>query len=214
MRRDARQCRGQAAQARRPGAAPALREQRRRVVATDFWDIIIADVKQPEHKHLEGLTLGDMRATKLGKHYVDAMLDLAVADRLRTEFFAPAPHHPARPAEKSPTIRTRFRACPTAARTPSSLTGGRLSDRVPGRLRARHPMSLEEAHWKLSALPAYCGGFRRPRHAARGLRGRHRDLRLRPPEMLPQESRTTFRPANGAGCNAPTVIATSWSTAK
>ena len=45
-------------------------------------------LRAPENKHLEGLTMGDA-AKRTGKHMVDTMLDLAVSEDLKTEFFAP-----------------------------------------------------------------------------------------------------------------------------
>jgi N-acyl-D-amino-acid deacylase len=128
-------------------------------VATDFWDIIISEVSQPEHKHLEGLTL-NAAGTKLGKHYIDAMLDLAVSERLRTEFFAPA--HNIRLDYQIEVARYEY-AIPGlsdgGAHT-KYLTGGIYSSEyIIKYAREHNAMSLEEAHWKLSALPAYCAGF-------------------------------------------------------
>jgi N-acyl-D-aspartate/D-glutamate deacylase len=127
--------------------------------ATDFWDIIISEVKKPEHKNLEGLTLA-AAATKLGKHYIDAMLDLAVSERLRTEFFARA--HNTR-LDLQIEVATYAYAIPGlsdgGAHT-KYLTGGIYpSEYIIKYVRQNNAMSLEDAHWKLSALPAYCAGF-------------------------------------------------------
>jgi N-acyl-D-amino-acid deacylase len=141
-----------------PARRPALRENVPHV-ATDFWDIIISDVKKPEHKNLEGLTLA-AAGTKLGKHYIDAMLDLAVSERLRTEFFARA--HNTR-LDLQIEVATYPYAIPGlsdgGAHT-KYLTGGIYSSEyIIKYVRENNAMSLEDAHWKLSALPAYCAGF-------------------------------------------------------
>jgi N-acyl-D-aspartate/D-glutamate deacylase len=141
-----------------PARRPALRDNVPHV-ATDFWDIIISEVKKPEHKNLEGLTLA-AAGTKLGKHYIDAMLDLAVSERLRTEFFARA--HNTR-LDLQIEVATYPYAIPGlsdgGAHT-KYLTGGIYpTEYIIKYVRENNAMSLEDAHWKLSALPAYCAGF-------------------------------------------------------
>jgi N-acyl-D-amino-acid deacylase len=141
-----------------PARRPALRQNVPQT-ATDFWDIIISEVRNPEHKNLEGLTLA-AAGTKLGKHYIDAMLDLAVAERLRTEFFARA--HNTR-LDLQIEVATYPYAIPGlsdgGAHT-KYLTGGIYpTEYIVKYVRENNAMTLEEAHWKLSALPAYCAGF-------------------------------------------------------
>jgi N-acyl-D-aspartate/D-glutamate deacylase len=77
-----------------PDRRPALREaalqrQRRRPgVPGRFvpWSgIVVSRVARPEHRHLEGRRLVDL-AEEQGRHLADVMLDLAVAERLETEF--------------------------------------------------------------------------------------------------------------------------------
>ena len=77
-----------------------------RTTATDFWDIIISEVKKPEHKHLEGLTLA-AAGTKLGKHYVDAMLDSGGLRAAAHRVLRPGPQHAARPANRSRQLSVR-----------------------------------------------------------------------------------------------------------
>jgi N-acyl-D-aspartate/D-glutamate deacylase len=51
------------------------------------WDsIIVSKAALAEHRPLEGRTIADL-AQATGKHVADVMLDLAVAERLETEFF-------------------------------------------------------------------------------------------------------------------------------
>ena len=99
-------------------------------------------------------------AEALGKHPVDAMLDIAVADNLKTEFFA-----------KSPNVRLDYLkevidnpfvllgVSDGGAHT-KFLTAGRYPTETLAKLvRDNAMMSLEEAHWRLSALPAMVAGF-------------------------------------------------------
>ena len=88
------------------------------------------------------------------------MLDLAVSERLRTEFFATA--HNTRLDLQIEVAKYPF-AIPGlsdgGAHT-KYLTGGIYStEYIIKYVRENNAMSLEDAHWKLSALPAYCAGF-------------------------------------------------------
>ena len=71
-------------------------------------------------KPFENLTLGEV-AARTGKHPVDAMLDVAVADDLRTRLLRRArEREPRRRCARSSTTRGSCPASPTAARTRSS----------------------------------------------------------------------------------------------
>ena len=52
-----------------------------------FENIVVAETYAEETKHFVNQTVGDI-AEELGVHAVDAMLDIAVADGLRAEFFS------------------------------------------------------------------------------------------------------------------------------
>src|SRR5215813_11538897 len=69
--------------------AATQRQRRRPGVLGRFikWDsIFVSKVTLAEHRSLEGRTIADL-AQAMGKHVADAMLDLAVAEKLETEFF-------------------------------------------------------------------------------------------------------------------------------
>jgi len=88
------------------------------------------------------------------------MLDLAVADNLQAEFFAPALNHGT--AFREEIVRNPYvipGVSDGGAHT-KFFTGGRYSTEfLIDYVRDNPILTLEEAHWKLSALPAYCGGF-------------------------------------------------------
>ncbi|HKD65739.1 MAG TPA: amidohydrolase family protein [Candidatus Binataceae bacterium] len=142
-----------------PDRRPGLRKARPRIITNDLADIIVVEVQHSDLKHLEGQTLREIGKAQ-GKHPVDVMLDLAVADSLRTEFFAPA-------------LNTRVDLQREVVADPYVIPG--VSDggahtkfftagRFPTEFLIKHVrehqiLSLEDAHWRLSTLPAYCAGF-------------------------------------------------------
>jgi N-acyl-D-aspartate/D-glutamate deacylase len=108
----------------------------------------------------EGYTIGEVAARE-GKHPLDAMLDIAVAGDLKVGF-------------STPMVETPVDAMREIANGPVSLPG--VSDggahtkfvttgRYPTELlaywsRDKGIMGLEDAHWRLSALPAMAAGLR------------------------------------------------------
>jgi N-acyl-D-aspartate/D-glutamate deacylase len=143
-----------------PARRPALRDAHVYIALGPFEEIVVLGPRTAETKQWANMTVGDVAAAT-GKHPVDAMLDIAVADRLETTFFS------------KPAINTRldgFRELMTddyllpgtsdgGAHT-KFLTAGRFPTETLIRAVREHGiLTLEQAHWKLSALPAHCGGF-------------------------------------------------------
>ena len=116
-------------------------------------------VSRAEHRALENSTLAEA-GTRLGKHPVDAMLDLAVADGLETEFYSPSINTELDYLKEIITSDlTLLGVSDGGAHT--KFTAGRYPTETLARLVREHQlMSLKEAHWRLSALPAWCAGFR------------------------------------------------------
>ena len=127
---------------------------------TRIRDLVIADVGDERFRELEGMSVGEIAAQR-GVHAVDAMLDVAVADGLRTRFVTP-------PQEID------MEAMSQVANAPHTLPGvsdggahmkfitlGRYSTEFLTLLvRDNGIMDLEQAHWRLSAYPALAAGFR------------------------------------------------------
>ncbi len=144
-----------------PSRRAALKDyaNSRRVVLGELETFVIQQVYTSAFKHLEGLTLKDA-GERMDRHIVDTMLEVAIADRLRTVFDAPPPH-------------TRLDLLKEIVNYPYTIPG--LSDggahtkffcggRYPTEFLASFSrdnamLSLEEAHWKLSAWPALCVGL-------------------------------------------------------
>jgi N-acyl-D-amino-acid deacylase len=143
-----------------PSRRPALRDARVYIALGPIEEVVVLGPRTAETKQWANMTVGDVAAAT-GKHPIDAMLDIAVADRLATTFFS------------KPAINTRlegFRELMTddyllpgtsdgGAHT-KFLTAGRYpTETIIRAVREHGILTLEQAHWKLSALPAHCGGF-------------------------------------------------------
>jgi N-acyl-D-aspartate/D-glutamate deacylase len=145
-----------------PRRRVALKDQmpRESLIVSYFDQIIITECANKENKHLEGLTLRKA-ATQTGKDIVDTMLDLAVSEGLKTEFFAPAVNQDMslmKDLIDTPTIP--FGVSDGGAHT-KFLTAGRFpTEGIIKYTREHGWLSLEEIHWRLSALPAFIAGFK------------------------------------------------------
>ena len=145
-------------------ADPARREGLRKqmpIVITDQFDLIfVTEAQKPELKEFEGMTLREA-SQRTGKHPVDFMLDVAVADDLRTEFYAPGPNQNMDFMKEMLDYPWLIPGVSDGGAHTKFFTGGQYPTEMLERLvREREMLSLEEAHWRLSALPALCAGFR------------------------------------------------------
>jgi N-acyl-D-amino-acid deacylase len=142
-----------------PARRPALKANRPVIATTDLADIIIVEVHRPELKHLENQTLREV-AQREGKHVVDVMLDTAVADGLRTDFYATAINSPIELQKEVVAYEYVIPGASDGGAHTKFLTAGRYpTEFITKHVRDLHTVSLEDAHWRLSALPAYCAGF-------------------------------------------------------
>ena len=123
-------------------------------------DIAIVGPKLAKNKQWLDYTLAHA-AEKMGKHPVDVMLDMAVEENLETEFFAAPPNGKIEHLKElvdDPYVL--FGVSDGGAHT-KFLTAGRYPTETICKVVREHKMiSLEEAHWRLSALPAEVAGFR------------------------------------------------------
>lgn len=142
-----------------PERRSALRSQVPLTVTGPIAGIVITGPCTPETERWLDHTVGQV-AEALGKHPVDAMLDIAVADGLRTEFFAAPPNvSMAHLKEIIDDPYVLFGVSDGGAHT-KFLTAGRYPTETLAKLVRDHGLlTLEEAHWRLSALPAMLAGF-------------------------------------------------------
>jgi N-acyl-D-aspartate/D-glutamate deacylase len=147
------------AKLRDPDRRPALRAQNPLTVTGPIPNIVITGPRTPETQRWLDHTVGQV-AEALGKHPVDAMLDIAVADGLATEFFAAPPNVSMQHLKEivdDPYVL--FGVSDGGAHT-KFLTAGRYpTETLVKIVREQGMLSLEDAHWRLSALPAMLAGF-------------------------------------------------------
>jgi N-acyl-D-aspartate/D-glutamate deacylase len=142
-----------------PTRRASLKNDPTGAVTASFDNIIILEVKREDMKHLENLTLREA-GEREGKHPVDTMLDLAVADDMATTFYSPAVGEKNEYLKEIVNDSTLLGVSDGGAHT-KFFCGGRYStESITRMVRELNMMSLEEAHWRLSAQPAACGGFK------------------------------------------------------
>jgi N-acyl-D-aspartate/D-glutamate deacylase len=143
-----------------PERRPALRDARIFAAVSPIEEMVVLGPRSEATKKWANHTIADVaRAT--GTHPVDAMLDIAVADGLATVFWSKSAFNNTDeglneiiadpylvPGVSDGGAHTKFL---TAGRYPTEL--------IIRATREADILSLEEVHWKLSALPARCAGF-------------------------------------------------------
>ncbi|MGE0485510.1 MAG: amidohydrolase family protein [Gammaproteobacteria bacterium] len=142
-----------------PARRPGLRAPRPLTATGPIEDVIVTGPASAATERFRDLSIGAI-AAELGKDPVDAMLDIAVADGLKTEFFAAPPNvslDHLREIVDDPYVL--FGVSDGGAHT-KFLTAGRYPTETLCKVVRDHGMlSLEEAHWRLAALPAMVAGF-------------------------------------------------------
>ncbi|HYE94454.1 MAG TPA: amidohydrolase family protein, partial [Terriglobales bacterium] len=143
-----------------PARRPALRKQLPITATGPLPGIVIVGPRLERNKQWQDHTLG-LVAEKTGKHPVDVMLDLAVDEDLATEFFAAPPNGRIEHLKEivdDPYVL--FGVSDGGAHT-KFLTAGRYPTETLCKVVRQHGLlSLEDAHWRLSALPAQVAGFK------------------------------------------------------
>jgi N-acyl-D-aspartate/D-glutamate deacylase len=116
---------------------------------------------QPELEKYVGKSLGQI-AEEEGKHPIDIMLDLSVAGNLKVEFLGPNRGFNAEfMAEMINDSPATFPGVSDGGAHTKFFTGGAFTtDFLKWLVRDEQRITLEEAHYRLSALPAQAAGFR------------------------------------------------------
>jgi len=145
-----------------PERRPALRKvEQSGQITNNAADIIVLECKRPDLKKYENMSIGEIAKAE-NKHPVDAMLDIACADGLNTDFYTPPLNQSI--ANMSEMINSDslpiFGVSDGGAHT-KFFTGGRYpTETLINFVRENPVLTLEEAHFRLSAQPAMCGGFK------------------------------------------------------
>lgn len=143
-----------------PARRQALRDNLPITATGPLPQIAIVGPKLDKNKKWLDYTLAHA-GQKIGKHPVDVMLDMAVEEDLQTEFFAAPPNGKIEHLKElvdDPYVL--FGVSDGGAHT-KFLTAGRYPTETLCKVVREHKMlSLEDVHWRLSALPAEVAGFR------------------------------------------------------
>ncbi len=143
-----------------PARRPALKENLPRIATGPLDTVTILTPASPEtekYRQMSTAQAGEM----MGKHFVDAFLDIAVTDRLQTVFYATSPAGSAdllRELVQDPYVL--YGVSDGGAHTKFFTAGRYPTETLSVHVRDKEMVSLEEAHWRLSALPASLAGFR------------------------------------------------------
>ena len=129
---------------------------------TNWERLVVLEASSEVNRKYEGKSVGQI-ARDQGKHPLDAFLDVALAENLQTEFV-----HPADLAQQDEDTRARWITHPYSH---ISVSDGGAHTRyltlsnwplyfLSHWVRDRDIMTLEQAHYKMSALPAWFADFK------------------------------------------------------
>jgi N-acyl-D-aspartate/D-glutamate deacylase len=148
-----------AAKLRKPEVRAAMKKDIAECTATVFhknWNKVkILEVAKPENHQYEGLSIAEL-AARTGKDPVDAWLDFALSEDLKTEFglidFVNGDKNAVGEILKHP--YTHLSVSDGGAHTKYLTISAWPTYFLSHWIRDEKLMSLEDAHWKMSALPA------------------------------------------------------------
>lgn len=116
-------------------------------------------VLHPDLRRFEGQTLARIAAAQ-GKHPIDAMLDLSLADGLKTEWRTPSMSRRPEYAREVMTSPYTFGGVSDGGAHMKFLTAGMWpTDLLTWLVRDTGMLTLEQAHHRLSGMPAWAGGL-------------------------------------------------------
>jgi N-acyl-D-aspartate/D-glutamate deacylase len=122
-------------------------------------DVVVIRGFTPETRQYENLKVKDI-ATLTGKHPVDVILDLAVADGLKTLFYVDMYRGSSDYQREVVEFEYGIPGVSDGGAHTKFLTAGRWpTEFLTKRVRDLAWLSVEEAHWRLSAYPSFCAGF-------------------------------------------------------
>ncbi len=122
--------------------------------------LIVQGVDRPELERYNGMRIAEIAVAE-GKHVIDALLDLVVADDLRTQIIAPKGRDlPEGAAEILNSPYCVSGLSDGGAHVKFSPGGTFSTESLQWLVRDTGLVSLEEAHYKLSYLPATVAGIR------------------------------------------------------
>jgi N-acyl-D-amino-acid deacylase len=122
-------------------------------------DIVLLRTSVAEHKQYENLKISDI-CVLAGKDAIDAILDIAVADGLKALFYTEPFNGPRAYQREVVEFEYGIAGVSDGGAHTKFLTAGRYpTEYLIKWVRDLAWISLEDAHWRLSAYPAFCAGF-------------------------------------------------------
>lgn len=123
-------------------------------------EMIVGHTGTDEYKRFTGMTVGQA-AEALGRHVIDTFLDISLADGLKTEFETPPTRYNVDDMRDVVRADTAMPGVSDGgAHQKFSTFGAYPTTFLTEMVREHEMVDLEEAHWKLSALPALAAGLR------------------------------------------------------
>jgi N-acyl-D-amino-acid deacylase len=144
--------------ARRPGLIEGSKIVERAQTVTSFRDITVMKPISESTQQYKSRTLGEI-ADAQGKHAVEVMLDIAVADDLKTEFYFEPQQSPELLSELLNYPYIVYGVSDGGAHTKFATIGRYPTETIEKHVRELGLIDLEKAHWHLSGLPAFVTGM-------------------------------------------------------
>lgn len=144
--------------ARRPGLIEGSKIVERAQTVTSFRDITVMKPIAEQNQKYKSRTLGEI-ADELGVHAVEAMLDIAVSDDLKTEFYFEPKQSPELLKELLTYPYIVYGVSDGGAHTKFATIGRYPTETLSLHVRDLGLIDLEDAHWHLSGLPAFVTGM-------------------------------------------------------
>lgn len=142
-----------------PDRRPALREHMPRVATAPLETVTVLSPRTTETKAYREMSVQQV-ADLTGKHPVDAMLDIAVADRLETLFYTAPPQGSSNLLKEVVQYPHMLFGVSDGGAHTKFLTAGRYpTETLAQQVRDNQWITFEEAHRRLSGLPAQLAGF-------------------------------------------------------
>ena len=142
-----------------PERRQALKDTLPSIATAPLDTVTVLGPRSPETEQFREMSIGQV-AQMTGKHVVDAILDIAVADDLKTTFFVAPPQGSSdllREVVQYPHML--FGVSDGGAHT-KFLTAGRYpTETLTHQVREKEWVTYEDAHRRLSGLPAQLAGF-------------------------------------------------------
>ena len=129
------------------------------IVTGPIRNFVVKEVVKGENKRWEGMTLAELGEAQ-GRHAIDALLDLIIDEDLQTVIYTPAFNDdPDLNREIFDSEYTVPGVSDGGAHTKFVTIGRYTTEFIADFVRDKQVLSLEEAHYRLSCLPAKMSGF-------------------------------------------------------